>query len=785
MRLARFITTIATFVALVTLVMLGTLSQPAAAKGLYSQIVLTLGTPRPLQHDYDKAANALIIAFQKTAPSELSALDHYDERLIKRVIVKDLGPAGTEVKLVLRDRKVRAMVHQFQEPFRVAIDIFDVDFAEDRDPVTGLPHVAANTNKGGPSDGSFALLATEDGSSDNTATPFSTNNGDVSDASSQRRLLQPLPELFVSPEEMASTLNQVADGIGKAWADYPPYIYRLQTAAYEAGMDNRKTPSPAQALTSAQAMADYAGKLFNLGHENRALIAYQQVLHKEPAVFDHDALHLWKFAEIHLGQGNMTLARGYLQALVEKHPASPLAQFAKLRMLDIAAIRMIKQERQSETDGLLPRLTEVTPRHVGELMALTSLRRAYWSKPANTSVGKVLPDVTGDLRNELATAYPQVESPKTAFLVASIILQDMTRADTGWQRGTAQFADAYFKRFSGDAAQPYRDDLRRALYTKLNKNLQAKATDGKLIEAIDDYEALPTSMQSVKKEGKTAWALGEAYRKLGQPAKAVDFYVVAAKNTAEGPDRFKAQFWLATTAGEAAESLRAAKGSEAKISSLRSTSRDADRAADATWRRLPDPERKALSVAYKDHFEKGVQSLARLRTPPKIVLSMWSDALGTRATTQTASASSTDNDWQRNFSPSGSAVILLSDLGKRFAELGMADERRQAISLLKTMKPSEFEDDKAAKDIWSKQLIQLADDYREANQYLDAGRLYSLVGTESENWAGRAEALYKGGLLLFRAGRREEAMAAFTQASNDGNNLFYANLAKERLSQLE
>lgn len=78
-------------------------------------------------------------------------------------------------------------------------------------------------------------------------------------------------------------------------------------------------------------MADYAGKLFDLGHENRALVAYQQVLHKEPAVFDHDALHLWKFAEIHLGQGNLTLARGYFQAITEKHPASPLAQFAKLR----------------------------------------------------------------------------------------------------------------------------------------------------------------------------------------------------------------------------------------------------------------------------------------------------------------------------------------------------------------------------------------------------------------------------------------------------------------------
>ena len=72
-----------------------------------------------------------------------------------------------------------------------------------------------------------------------------------------------------------------------------------------------------------------------------------------------------------------------------------------------------------------------------------------------------------------------------------------------------------------------------------------------------------------------------------------------------------------------------------------------------------------------------------------------------------------------------------------------------------------------------------------ANQNLEAGRIYSLVGKESQNWEGRAEALYKGGLLLYKAGRREEAIDAFTKASNDGNNLFYANLARERLGQIQ
>ena len=59
-----------------------------------------------------------------------------------------------------------------------------------------------------------------------------------------------------------------------------------------------------------------------------------------------------------------------------------------------------------------------------------------------------------------------------------------------------------------------------------------------------------------------------------------------------------------------------------------------------------------------------------------------------------------------------------------------------------------------------------------------------MTGLKSENWEKRAEALYKGGLLLYRSGRREEALKAFEGAANDGNNLLYAELARKRLEQL-
>ena len=115
----------------------------------------------------------------------------------------------------------------------------------------------------------------------------------------------------------------------------------------------------------------------------------------------------------------------------------------------------------------------------------------------------------------------------------------------------------------------------------------------------------------------------------------------------------------------------------------------------------------------------------------------------------------------------------------------MKKEKRESTLLLKNLKPSDFGSDQAAKNVWADQLTLLAEDYRKANQYLDAGRLFSLVGENGENYEKRAETLYKSGLLLFRAGRKQEAINSFQKASEDGNNLFYANLAKERLNQIQ
>lgn len=765
------------------------LTTSASAEGVFSQLLINLSSDRKFYSTYQAQDNSIVLEIENTSPEELKALENYDERLIKRVLIKDLGPAGSEIRLVLRDRRVRSSVYKLIEPPRIAIDLYDVDYQEKRDPVSGLPlaipsipHNSAAKSSISSSDDS-ELSQNSVGKNNDAIAETKLETTKSSGSIKKRLLVTPVADGSNDPHMLMTTIKDAPEGIGKAWTTYPPYIYRLQTAAYEEGLTTDKEITPTStALSSAQAMADYAGKLFNLGHEAKALVVYQQVLHRDPRLFDRDALHLWKFAETHFAQSNLTLARGYYQAIIEKHPESPIAQFAKLRVLDIAAIRLIAQGKQDELSQLVDRLEKIKLRANGELAALIGIRQAYWAPTPKEPWSNGLPPIEGETRRLLTSAYPNTESSKTAFFVASMLLNDMLRKDTPWERSYGKFAESYFKRFTGPGSEPYRSDLKNSLHEKLSKNIQAKVSDGKLLEAIDDYESLPELLKSVSKDPKNSWSLAEAYRNLNQPAKAADLYAIAAKDLNLEPERFKANFWLSVTAGNYAADLRDAKAGNDRIEKFQNLSTKADRDAGVIWQRLKDDERKIIAISFKEPLEKTITDPPRLRTPAKIILDSWNQALSTRVTT---TAGSEPNEWQKNFSPSAAAAQLLTDLAKRFSEMGMINERRSALGLLKQLKPSDFEDDPAAKELWASQLIKLAEDRRKANDFLEAGRLYSLVGKEAENYSGRAEALYKGGLLLFRSGRRDEAIAAFKDAAADGSNLFYANLAKERLSQIE
>ena len=752
---------------------------------ILSQTVLKFDSKKEYTYRYDKNESAIVLHVKGSSTEDLSALENYDERLIRRVVIKDLGVDGTLAKIILKNANVKAIVSDFSEPFRITIDLFNNGYTEAKDPLTGLPVDNSDAENSAQNDRISQSQPTSRLLVEDAASPQPSNLFAKKGAPKTIKLLQPTPELFQSPEEMTHKLSEIPAGIGKHWEKYPNYIYRIQTASFEGeSIRSNNQHKKIMEMNSARAMADYAGNLYNFGHENRALTVYQQVLHKEPRIFEQDALHLWKFSEIQLGQGNLTLANGYYETILDKHPESPLAEFAKLRLLDIKAIRLTQQQRYNSSTQLVSGLNKIDSNHSSELAALKSIRNSFWSDKQNSEAysSARLPVIDSDVYGGLSASFNAIENKKTKFLAASIMLNNLLENARPWTSSTGKFAADYFDTSNGKFAQPYTSQLKSKLSSKINSTLQEQITQGKLIAAIENYSQLPAKIKPMVANPKTSWALAEAYRKLGQTPKSIGLYETAQKTDRIGPNRFKAQFWLATTSASLAAELKQQNAGQAQIDSLIEKARTADREMQATWASLKENEKNQITIAYKEHFENVITKGLKLRMPAKIVLESWSQALATPASTSNGGET---NDWQRHYSPTGGAVLLISDLAKRFSELGMLNERRKARNLLKFMKPSQFADDKAAKDLWANELLGLADDYRKANQSLEAGRLYTLVGNENPNWEGRAKSLYQGGLLLLRSGRKQEAMKALQEASSDGNNLYYSDLAKERLNQIK
>ena len=82
-------------------------------------------------------------------------------------------------------------------------------------------------------------------------------------------------------------------------------------------------------------------------------------------------------------------------------------------------------------------------------------------------------------------------------------------------------------------------------------------------------------------------------------------------------------------------------------------------------------------------------------------------------------------------------------------------------------------------------MVEFAEKHRDEKDFQKAGDIYRKIADQNADSSRRAEWFYKGGLLIFQAGNKDQSIELLTKASEDANNYFYANLAKERLKQLQ
>src|SRR5690606_1865958 len=152
---------------------------------------------------------------------------------------------------------------------------------------------------------------------------------------------------------------------------------------------------------------------------------------------------------------------------------------------------------------------------------------------------------------------------------------------------------------------------------------------GKHLDAVNVHESLPASLKDDGLNPDTAWYLGEAFRHMGQPGRAVLFYHGAARASQEGPDRSTAELWDGVTTGQALELVRG-KPSQANI--LRQAMQSADQDMWKSWEGLPQAEKEKIFTSMKPDLEAAAKDKGFLKSPPRIVLSAWDQALGTEIT---------------------------------------------------------------------------------------------------------------------------------------------------------
>lgn len=778
-------TGIVIFIACLTSIQL--LAQTESVPKRYSEMVIVFDSPRKIHFSEDRSDNAILLEFKNTAPHELKAFDRYDETVIRRLLTRDHGPEGTEVKIFLRDKNLKVTVDILNEPFRLSMSIFDPGYQHQSDPKTGLPLAGADQTHHSDHSPINPIHPDESRqtwqSAESSQIPVSQHNLQTDHSPEipqtspgQRKLLQPSPRNLLGSMEFSQTIRETPDGRGDFWGEFPYYVYPTQTAAYE----GRRKPSGWEkksdqlSPSNSQRMAEFAYKMYSFGNEKKALIAYQQVLHREPSIFDLDILHLWAFAESHLGHGNLSLADGYFDAIVSKFPDSPLSKLAYIRRLDIQSINFLRNKKPESLEELTKPLTHLDPSASAEISAQKAIRMAYWIPPLPSDFQSALPLTSNQIIKELEAHLQNTESKKTSFLSHSIILKQFLHPSSPWTEAGGHMANDWLTRYSDGPSNPFYEKMKEDLKEKLSTVLIKKSADGQFQETVTIWQALPDNIKDVRSDPGVAWAVAEAFRNSNLNENSLPFYKISAQNGVTSPQQFKSMFWLSTLSGRSSEDY---KGQNRQYDAFVNQAKTSDKKSYRIWKNLKPDEKNGLRTTYKNHLEESLNDSLLLTTPALILLESWEAALGENQSLK-------KQELVTNYSPGANVVHLLQKLIQRFRKAGKADERRRATRLLKELKPEGFTHDKSAQSIWTKELSSLADEYRTSGEYLKAGRLFTFTAENSVEWNNRAESLYKGGLLLYRAGKREEAITALTKASQDGNNLFYANLAKERLTQL-
>jgi tetratricopeptide (TPR) repeat protein len=390
-----------------------------------------------------------------------------------------------------------------------------------------------------------------------------------------------------------------------------------------------------------------------------------------------------------------------------------------------------------------------------------------------------LPELKPETINRLRNTRPDAEGPKTAFLMDSLILQNKLLAEI-WNTELSQMTGDYLNRYKGSATEPFRSKILETAEKNFIQKMSYLAEQKDYASIVELVNTLPANLEELRTHPTVSWATAESLRQLKQYADAIPYYEKSVARANTKIDQFRSQFIMNQVVSSALNSERA-KANSARINQLQSKLKQTDMRAWEIWQSLTPQEKGVVFAENKDSFEQQIESADLTKTAPLILLEIFGGRLSSESTASAPAVNAKD----KSAMGTERLIPLLVKMSSRFEKLGLPQERRKTKNILAFLDLKGTKVSKEAMTLWTNEVMQLAEELRQENNFLEAGRLYTQAGNSNNQWEGRAESLYKGGLLLYRAGRRDEAISAFQQAASDGSNLLYADLAKERLEQLK
>jgi hypothetical protein len=663
----------------------------APSKGLYFQYTLAFTSKRIFT--YSILDNKLSIQIEESKLSEIEKeISHsYENPFVKRLVVKENKSQLDIDFFLINNSKIE--IFSYSDPFRIVVYFFDPTVVE------SIVH---------------------------------ENHSDEIESAKKikekRLLVQAFPDLGSDIESWQKKLEKIPDGRLQSWNERPFYIYPIDLSFYE------------KLRKESNEISHYAYNLYMMGHEQRSILVYQEILHKNPKIFEESAVDLWIFSELHFAHNNMDLANSYYKEIETRFKGSPFEIYSKIRQLDILSIDYDKKNINKPYQDLIEKLDNIlfsTKDMNAELFLQVQIRKLFW---LNKNSKKHIPDLSSKEKDLIIQNLENAEIEKTKNISVLLVLNFLINGGKDWDLSIPDLC----KKFFSYEKVPFFSETKENLENYFYQSIIKKEKDSLHDKAISIYQSMDCLVDK-NKDKKSNWSMAESYRALNQKKESVEFY-----NKSIGLDSiqdFKSYFWIYY--------FDSNEKNDNKMSDI--------------WSSLSKEDKKNIAKNYKSFFEDSLLKDDQESMPAKILLESWLDV----------SDSVSDN----LFSKSLIRLDLIKNLEKKFKKLNLEKERKSTLLLLKEIDKKYFNNKKDEKKEWLDDIILFAEEMRNKNDLIESGELYIFAGENSEVWENRSEFLYKGGLLLERSGKKDEAMSAFTKASQDTSNILYSSLAKEKINK--